>query len=237
MAEIVGVLGGMGTESTAYFFNLVVKWTQANNDKEHVPMIIYNNPGIPDRTAAITGHGKSPLPSLIGSARLLEKAGATLIVIPCNTAHYFFNQIVKEINIPVINMIEETRLYIKKNHPFIKKAGLLATTGMIESGLFQKILMKLNIEAITPGHSMQKQVMAAIYGEEGIKASYKTIPVKILRHIGQALLKDGAEAIITGCTEVSMVLNESDAEMALINSLDILARSTVIRAGYRLRRI
>ncbi|GAH53208.1 unnamed protein product, partial [marine sediment metagenome] len=106
--KIIGILGGMGPEATVDLFHKIIKFTPAKKDQDHFRIIIDNNPKIPDRTAAILGKGEDPLPALQETARNLEKAGVDFIIIPCNTAHYFLPQIQKSVNIPVLNMIEET---------------------------------------------------------------------------------------------------------------------------------
>ncbi|MCK4835869.1 MAG: aspartate/glutamate racemase family protein, partial [Candidatus Aminicenantes bacterium] len=94
--KIIGILGGMGPEATVHLCDLIVKKTRAEKDKDHIPMIIMNNPEIPDRTAAIIGEGDSPLPDLIKTAQSLEKAGAHFLVMPCVTAHHFYPDMIKK---------------------------------------------------------------------------------------------------------------------------------------------
>jgi len=89
--KTVGILGGLGPEATARFFKLIIDNTAAKKDQEHLKIIILDNPSVPDRTAAILYHGPSPLPSLQDGLKFLEKAGADLAVIPCLTAHYYFD--------------------------------------------------------------------------------------------------------------------------------------------------
>ena len=108
MALTIGILGGMGPEATNLLCQEIVNLTPAQKDQEHIPFIVINNPQIPDRTQALLYNGESPIPSMLKSAKTIESAGADFIILPCNTAHNFIPNIQSKINIPFINMIEET---------------------------------------------------------------------------------------------------------------------------------
>ena len=227
--KIVGILGGMGSESTADFFLKTIKATPIKKDQDHLRIIIDNNPKIPDRTLALLGKGKSPLEEVKGTIHSLEKAGAEIIAIPCNTIHYYYEELQNSTNIPIINMISETLAYIYKVFPNLKKIGLLATTGTIKIRMYQKALKE--IEVITPDDDAQKKVMNVIYGERGIKAGYtQGSPRKDILEVAEILVERRAEAIISGCTEISLVLNQEDLPVPLIDPLQILAEVTVKRA-------
>ncbi|AGT34197.1 hypothetical protein OCC_13515 [Thermococcus litoralis DSM 5473] len=155
MEKVIGILGGMGPLATVDLFKRIVLKTPAKKDQDHPRIIIYNNPKIPDRTAYILGKGENPLPELIDSAKKLEKWGADFIIMPCNTAHYFADEIQKAIKIPLINMIEETASYVEALG--VKRVGILATTGTIVSGIYQKALKKRGIEALIPSEKDQEK--------------------------------------------------------------------------------
>jgi aspartate racemase len=231
--KTIGILGGMGPEATVHLFELIVKKTRAEKDSAHIPIIIYNNPGIPDRTAAIIGEGESPLPYLINTAKILEQAGADFIAMPCVTAHHYYPEIQKNINIRFIHMIWETVDYITSGLTELKRFGLLATSGTLETGLFQTEMEKKKIRVITPAPGEQKQVMEAIYGPQGIKAGFKDEPRKKLSIIANHLKEKGAAAIIAGCTEIALVIEKIDTDIPTINPLDILASVCIRTAGYQ----
>ena len=227
--KIVGILGGMGPESTADFFLKIIKTTPVRNDQDHLRIIIDNNAKIPDRTLALLGKGKSPLEEVKETIHNLEKAGAEIIAMPCNTIHYYYDELQDNTNVPIINMISETAAYICRVFPNIKKIGLLATTGTIKAGIYQKATN--GIEIITPDEDAQKKVMNAIYGRRGIKAGYTWgSPRKNILEVAEVLVKEGAEAIIVGCTEISLVLNQEDLSVSLIDPLQILAEAVVKKA-------
>ncbi|GAH56604.1 unnamed protein product, partial [marine sediment metagenome] len=142
--KIIGILGGMGPEATIDLFYKIIKFTPAEKDQDHFRIIIDNNPKIPDRTAAILGKGEDPLPALQETARNLEKAGVDFIIIPCNTAHYFLPQIQKSVNIPVLNMIEETAKETRKRIFPIQKVGLLASMGIYKTEIYHQHFKKFH---------------------------------------------------------------------------------------------
>ncbi len=226
--KIIGILGGMGPEATIDLFYKIIKSTPAEKDQDHLRIIIDNNPKIPDRTAAILGKGKDPLPALQETARNLEKAGADFIIIPCNTAHYFLSSIQKSVRIPVLNMIEEAAKETQQRIPQIKKVGLLASIGVYKTEIYHQQFKKFNIEVIYPEEKDKKEVMKAIYAvkagnlSEGIKRN-------IIKN-AQKLIDKGAEAIIAGCTEIPLILKEGDVAVPLIDPTQVLAKVAVQKA-------
>jgi len=225
---ITGILGGMGPEATLECFKSIINQTPAKTDQEHLPVIIDNNPQIPDRTEAILHDGVSPVPLLQRSARRLESAGADFIIIPCNTAHYFIDKIEKVVDTPILNMIMAT---IEELQPD-SIAGLLATSGTIETGVYDEYSREReDVEIITPTERDQNIVMEVIYGEKGIKAGYKTTKNKNkLLKVAAGLKKRGAQAIIAGCTELRLVLSSSDLDnLKLLRPIDIISEKTVQR--------
>jgi aspartate racemase len=237
MKKTIGILGGMGPEATAYFFNLIIKSTDAAKDQEHIPILIWNNPKIPPRTEAILYGGPSPLPLLVEGVEILEKGGAGLIVMPCITAHYFARQIARRAKVPFVNLLDESLRFAKKRIPGMKKAGLVASSGTVKSRLFHKTFEKNGIEIITPEPNEQQKVMDAIFGNSGIKAGFTAgRPRTTVVRIARRLIERGAEAVIAGCTEVPLVLKENDISVPLIEPMKIGALTCIKRAGYKLEK-
>jgi len=229
--KVVGVLGGMGPRSTADFLLAIIEATPAKKDQEHLHIIIDSNPNIADRNLALLGKSRSILPELQKAIHNLERAGAELITIPCNTAHHYYQELQKSTSIPIINMIAETVEYTRRNFPDAKKIGLLATTGTVKAGIYHQAVKGTGLEIIVPDEVMQKRIMNAIYGAGGIKAGQvQGKPRKILLSAALALRAQGAEAIVIGCTEISLVLNQGDLPVPLIDPLPILAGVVVERA-------
>lgn len=237
MNQTIGILGGMGPEATVYMFNLIVKFTKVDKDQDHIPIIVFNNPKVPDRTAAILHGGPSPLPALVQGAKRLEKAGADFIVIPCLTSHFFYDEIISQIHIPVLHLQRETLRCVEKGLGNIKRFGLLATSGTIKMRLFQAIFneSKKGLEIIVPGSDDQEIVMAAMYGEKGIKRGFKEEPRELLLNVITHLKEQGVEAIIAGCTEIPLALRESELQLPVIDPLTIAAKVAILKAGYKVK--
>jgi aspartate racemase len=235
MKKKIGILGGMGPEATVYLFDQVIRLTKASRDQDHITTIVYNNPATPDRTGAILGKGPSPLPTLIAGAKLLEKAGADFIMMPCVTAHYYYTEIVKHISIPFIHLLEEVLSYIRAHPGNLKKIGLIATTGTVTTGLFQNLFAANGLEIMVPGREGQELFMEAIYREDGVKSGYKEEPKRKLLQVVQTLLEQQADAIIAGCTEIPLVLSQEDVDIPFVNPLKIMAETAVAKAGYPLK--
>ena len=226
--KIIGILGGMGPEATIDLFYKIIKFTPAEKDQDHLRIIIDNNPKIPDRTAAILGKGKDPLPALQETARNLEKAGADFIIIPCNTAHYFLYSIQKSVKIPVLNMIEEAAKETQQRITQIKKVGLLASIGTYKTEIYHQHFKKFNIEVISPEGKDKEEVMKVIYTVKAGNLS-EEIRKNILK-IAQKLIDKGAEAIIAGCTEIPLILKEGDVSVPIIDPTQVLAKIAVQKA-------
>ena len=231
MKGTIGILGGMGPEATVYMFDLIVRLTDAEKDQDHIPVIIYNNPHIPDRTKAIREDGPSPLKMLTHGAKLLEKSGASFIIMPCVTAHYLYYEIKKNIKIPFLHLIEETFEYIKENSSNFKRIGLLATDGTLSTDLFHKYCRIYNIDIVLPDKKNQKEFMDTIYGKQGIKAGYKIIQKRTMIRIVEDLIEKKAQAIIMGCTEIPLILKDNDVTIPLIDPLEIIAKKSIIKAN------
>jgi aspartate racemase len=236
--KIIGILGGMGPEATSDFFTRIVKGTKVKQDQDHLRILIDNNPKIPNRTLAIQGKGPSPLPELIRSARLLERAGADFIVIPCVTAHYFFTPLRQGVGIPVLHIVEETGKWVRSRLKKVRKIGLLATTGTLQSGLFQKSFAPSKIEMILPDPGTQDTlVMEAIFGKQGIKAVGPSRKSKgLLLRASRRLIRQGAQAILTGCTEIPLALKDGDLPVPVIDPVAILVQATLKEARGRRRK-
>ncbi len=219
---ILGILGGVGPLATAYFMELLIKKTPAQTDQENMPMIVFNDPQIPDRTAYILDHSQSnPQGEMVKVARWLEEAGSDYIAIACNTAHYFYDAINEAVTVPVVNIMEETASRIATlAHPGAK-VGLMATEGTVESGVFQSYFEHAGLSTLAPDHEDQDKVTHLIYG--CVKANQPYDPQEFLS-VAASLHDAGCEAVVVGCTELSVIYQDLDERPEwLFDSLDILA--------------
>jgi len=226
--KVIGILGGMGPEATAELFCRIIKATPAQKDQDHLRVIIDNNPKIPDRTEAIIGGGASPLPEIVKTARNLERAGADFIIMPCNTAHYYYEELKKSIGIPILNMIELTARVIIKRFPNVRKVGLIATTGTVKTKIYDQALGGIGVKVISPHADLQDMVMKAIYDD--IKAGRIMEGRKIIVNVANHLAEKGSDIIICGCTEVSLMLKSGDLPIPIIDPLQILSKAAVATA-------
>jgi aspartate racemase len=226
---IIGILGGLGPDATVDLFKKILRNTSAKTDQEHLRIIIDCNPKIPDRTRAILGGGESPSEALKETAKNLERAGAGLIVIPCNTAHYWIEDVRKAVKIKVIDMLDETAQEVAK-YPGIKRVGLLASKGTVGAGLYQKRLERFGIKVVLPSDLDQNSIMDVIYS---VKSGNLTVKEKAIQ-VSSRLIRDGAELIIAGCTEIPLVLEKSDISVPLVDPAEILAKQAIVAAGGKL---
>ena len=228
----LGVIGGLGPMATAGFLELVTQMTDAGTDQEHLNMIIYSAPGIPDRTAYILGQsGESPVGPMIDIGRKLCEQGADFISIPCITAHYFHRELQESISVPIINAIYETGMEIQKNQ--IEKVGILATDGTIQSRIFQNQLEDMGMEVLVPGDTGQQYVMDIIY--KNVKAG-KAIEVEKFRQVSWELFSRGAQILVLGCTELSSVKKEMQLREGYLDAMEVLAQRSVLRCNGKLRK-
>lgn len=227
--KTVGIIGGMGPLATADLFTKIVKMTDAAGDQEHLHVIIDNNTAIPDRTRAILYGGENPLDQLIASADRLYKADADFLIMPCNTAHYFYPALSQAAKIPILNMLEETAAFL--NARDISKTGLLATDGTIQSGVYARALKKYGIEMLIPDPDGQMEVMRIIY--DGVKAGNQDLDVSAFKAVCQKLLDDGAQTLILGCTELPLAFSMYHILLPNTDPTSVLAAAAIHCAGAR----
>lgn len=221
MRKTVGILGGMGPAATVELFNRIVNYTNASRDEEHVNLVIINDPTIPDRTKFILGNGENPVPKLIQNLNKLINAEVDVVIMPCMTAHAFIEELQAETSIPIINGIVLIEEYLNNLDISIDRVGLLATTGSVKSGTYNKFLSR---EVITPNDKIQNKLMDIIYGEKGIKAGFVNDDIlNQLLEIIRTLKNKGAQAFIAGCTELGLVLNNENTQEIIIDPIDFLA--------------
>ena len=216
---MIGILGGMGTQAGLDFCNKLAILNRGKIDQEYPLFLLYNKSNIPGRPESIGSQTKNlsnkstnknsklkynkVLKSLLKGCKLLEKNKCKFIVIPCNTAHYWFDDLQKKMNIPIINMPKEVFKFTKKNCKKNSKVGLLATEGTLKTGVYNKIFDK-DYNLIQPSQSLQKNSVnrAIKFVKMGnVKAAAKTIKPAI-----NSLIKMKCKKIILGCTELPIAI-------------------------------
>lgn len=230
----IGIIGGVGPAATTDFMDKVFLHTQARRDQDHLQMIVEHNPKIPDRTEHLLGNGSDPTIALYAACKKLEANEANIIAIPCNTAHAFVERIQPYLGIPIVNMLSETIAYLTRQHPARQRVGLLATTGTVQSGIYHELAIAAGLKLIQPDATHQALVMQAIYGEQGVKAGFREGICQSHLHAALVhLVEQGVEAVILGCTELPILLAQSDAysvagrTIVVLDPTEILARKCV----------
>ena len=231
--KTIGILGGMGPEATADLFLKILRETKAGKDQDHIPVLIDSNTRIPDRTAAILRGGADPRPEMIASAKRLSAAGAGVYVMPCNTAHYFYDDLLPYVKGSFLHMPRLTAAEAKKTGD--RKIALLATSGTIDSGIYHAAFREIapEIELLIPEGEDQKAVMDLIY--EGIKKGVSDYSYDRVNGTVDRLRKKGAERFILGCTELPIAYASGKLEIDPIDPTLVLARAAVLAAGAELR--
>ena len=216
---MIGILGGMGTQAGLDFCNKLAMINRGKIDQEYPLFILYNKSDIPGRPESISIHAKSSsdklgkpnnikkynkvLKSLIVGCKSLQASGCKFIVIPCNTAHYWYDDLVKKIRVPIINMPREVFAYAKKNCKKNSKIGLLATEGTLKTGVYNKFFDK-NFKLIKPIDSIQiKSVNKAI---KLVKMGKIKEAEKAIKPAVSYLIKMKCKKIILGCTELPIAI-------------------------------
>jgi aspartate racemase len=224
--KIVGVIGGMGPEATVDLMRRVIQATPAQDDIDHIRMIVDNNPKVPSRIKAIIeGVGESPAPVLAQMAGTLAAYGVDLLVIPCNTAHYYYDEVSSAVSIPVLNMIDLAVETVMQENPSIRTVGLLASKAVLQIGLYIKQFQREGVDVIYPQAELQDQLMDSI---RSIKAGhYGTKERDALRSAAHDMIEREAEALIIGCTELSLIADALQPEVKFYDSAQILAEATI----------
>lgn len=231
-SKILGVLGGLGPMATVYFFNMIIRMTDAKKDQDHLDIIINNRSTTYDRTAFILGESNdNPLEMMIADGKRLASIGAECVAIPCNTAHYFYDEIQNHLDIPVLNIVKETVSFLKDSG--YEKAGILATSGTITTHTYQKMCDKYDLSYEIPDDLYQMDLMSIIYDD--IKSG-KPADMEKFNTIVNSLIDKGCDCVILGCTELSILKNDNKLNSIFyIDSMELLARKAIIFCGKNIK--
>ncbi len=229
----LGILGGMGPQATQIFYQRILDRTDAERDQEHLPALILSDTGMPDRTAAIlSGQGETVYRRLLEDARLLEREGCTAIAIPCNTSHYFVDELQKELTVPILHMVRETCKVLARRG--CRRVGILATDGTVQTRTYQKECAAQGFEGVAPDEAAQKLVMSIIYDE--IKKGEKGSREKFAA-IDRALRALECDAAILGCTELSVYRVYHGLPDFYVDAMEVLVEKSITACGKRLRSV
>jgi aspartate racemase len=235
--NLVGVIGGIGPAASALLYKHVVDLRPCTRDDEHVPLLIYNNPQIPNNNEAVLGKGPRSVPAMAYTVKQLEKAGATHIAIPCNTAHAFVDELQSHNPLPIINMLTITAKEALKASSSQKDTcvGLMCTKGTIQSEIYQKALFAVgkeigvNVKVIVPDEEGIDVVQNCILEIKSGQAGNPAVLEK-LKSQAKDLVGRGANVLVLGCTELPLVLssaNTQDLGIPVLDPMTILAKEII----------
>ena len=227
MKKTLGIVGGMGPAATCDLMEKIIALTEASCDQEHLHIFADVDTDIPDRTAAILGNGPDPAPEMIRSGRRLVAAGAELLLLPCNTAHYFYDRLAEAVGVPVLHMPRLTAQVLREAG--VRRAAVLATDGTVRSGVYADALAAAGVEAVYPAAEHQALIMRLIYdGVKGRRVPLTDIPVG---DILAALRERGAETFLLACTELPIAFRALGISDGCLDPTRVLAFSAVRAAG------
>lgn len=213
----------MGPLATIDIFKKIVINTPAKNDQEHIPILVANIPQVPDRTKSILENGPSPVPKIVDSGKKLESAGADFLIIPCNTSHYYFEEISKSFKIPVLNMIDLTVEALKDTG--YKKIAVLGTEGTLRAGMYQRKLKEdgfINIDIDEKDYDIISYVIYDV-----VKTGDFTKDISEFLDLLKRLKEKGVETVILGCTELPLLFEKYKIDTEYIDPTMILAKKAV----------
>jgi len=220
----IGILGGMGPESTVLLMAKVLERTPATDDADHIPMIVDNNTQVPSRIKAlIEANGEDPGPVLASMARGLEVAGAEVLAMPCNTAHHYFPAIVNAAKIPLLNMVELSAERVAALNGGSYSVGILGSPAIRITGIYDRAFARRKIKTLYP--SDEHRILAAI---RRIKSSSADVQARrTLSDAADELVAAGADVLLVACSEFSVVADTIPAKHLVVDSIDILADAIV----------
>ena len=224
--QTVGVIGGMGPEATVELMSRIIAKTPANDDVDHIHMIVDNDPKIPSRIKALLeGTGEDPGSYIANMARKLQTAGADFLVMPCNTAHLYRDVIAEAVSIPFWDMVGMSIQRLLNDLELPLKLGVLASTASINVGLFEKTFKDTGIDLLYPTNADQDTIFNVIRSVKSGTLSDQQI--SDFTSTVQRLVNEGAQALFVACTELSVIADRVSYPVFAYDTLEILANAII----------
>ena len=226
--RILGVLGGMGPLASAHFMTRLTLLTQAETDQAHIPAVLWSDPRVPDRTRALAG-GPSPLPALLRGMGVLRAAGACAIVIPCNTAHGWYDELAIGAGVPVLHIVDTAIAALRRLGGAPGMAvGVLGTQATLSMRLYQDRLEAQGWTAIVPDAVEMRELVTPAIGL--VKANRVDEAFAPLAEMANRLARRGARSVVLGCTEIPLAILSGPADgiaVPLVDTIDALALAAI----------
>lgn len=224
---LLGVLGGMGPLATVDFLHKLIEETPAQRDQDHIPVVVYSVPQIPDRPAAIVGDGPSPLPAMLEGVRVLKQAGARAIAIPCNTAHHWYDALAQAAGMPVLHIADAACAELDRRRLGARRVGLMGTDGTLAAGFLQARLSVRGLEAVL--NTAEEQTLWVSPAIAAVKRGDLDDAHGLVMQACAALEARGAEAIVLACTEIPVAVAHAASryDAIAVDATRALARACV----------
>ena len=221
----LGILGGMGPAASAEFYRRLVEQTTASCDQEHIPVVIWGDPTVPDRSTSLINRDDLPWEKLKQGILGLKNAGCDHIVIPCNTAHFWYDRMSK-LGVPITHIVDSVAKELKSLNIHNGTIGIIGTKATMSLGLYQHYLGGRGWSCITPStYEMDMYVQPAI---DLIKANDIEAAHDLLLKVIEGLMSYGVNAVVLGCTEIPLAIKETHYKnIPLINSIDSLVKVAI----------
>ncbi|WP_172189937.1 aspartate/glutamate racemase family protein [Lentilactobacillus kribbianus] len=229
MQNFFSIIGGMGTEATETFVHILNEKTPATKDQDFLNYILVNHATIPDRTAYILDHEQpNPFIPMAEDIKQQTMLGPDFFAIPCNTAHYFYEQLQELTEIPILHMPNETVKEIKNKYPNAKKVGLIATRGTLHDGIYDQPIIDAGYELVKPDENgaIANQTMELIY--DYIKEKNE-VNASLYHDILREMVEEkGCDVVILGCTELSVAEERAgDHNYPVLDAQTVLAEHCI----------
>jgi aspartate racemase len=223
--KILGILGGMGPEAGIDFYRQVLAFTPASRDQDHIPTILLSHTQVPDRTESILRGHLDCLPALIEGVAFLEHAGAEVIAIPCNTAHYYIEDLRAAIQTTLLSIVEETVSAILATPESPGCVAVFGTEGIRATNLYGRALEAGGLRYIYPDITSQQRITEIIRSVKSGKAGSEER--NQLMALAEEARKSGAEALLLGCTELPILFRGHPVPLPVYDSTSLLAKAAV----------
>ena len=227
--KTVGILGGMGPAATVDLMRRVIELTPAQDDKDHIRMLVDNNPQVPSRIEAILkGSGDDPGAVLAHMGKNLESQGAEFLAMPCNTAHYYLDTVNASVGVPVLNMVQLAVDHIQQQHRDIGRVGLLASSALRDILLYEPYFESQGIRVLYPAKTLQDELMNSICA---IKADIaNSSNTEAFQAAAESLVFNCADCLLIACTELSVIGDSLPNAIPVYDASEILAAAIVREA-------
>jgi aspartate racemase len=221
--RVLGVLGGMGPLASAQFMLRLTLLTPAATDQEHIPAVLWSDPRVPDRGGSI-----DPLPWLLRGIEGLKRAGCGAIVVPCNTAHLWYDQMVQAAGVPMPHIVDAAAHELARIGVTPGTIGVMGTSTTLRTRLYQQRLTSLGWECIVPTDDQMTRLVSPAIAQ--VKANRIAEAYEPLAEVVNALADRGAAAVVLGCTEIPLGIQAGPSgrlSVPVVDTIDALARAAI----------